>query len=160
MTLIAFTIFHTLLSLAGIASGFVVMYGFLTSRRMDGWAATFLGTMLATTLTGFLFPFHGFTPAIGLGILTTIDLLIAYVARYQLRSAGVWRRTYVISTVIALYFDTFVLVAQMFQKIPVLKDLAPTQTETPFKVAQISLLLVFLALGTRATMKFQDAASL
>jgi hypothetical protein len=113
MILTAFTIFHTLISLAGIATGFVVMYGFLASRRMNGWAAVFLGTTAATCLTGFLFPIHGFTPGIGVGIFTSVDLAIAFLARYRFRMAGAWRRTYVITSVIALYFNVFVLVVQM-----------------------------------------------
>lgn len=146
--LAAFTVFHVLLSLIGIASGFVVVYGFLTSNRLDGWTTTFLWTTVATSVTGFFFPFHKITPGIILGILSLIVLALAIRARNR------WRRTYVISAVIALYFNVFVLVVQLFEKVPALTALAPTQSEPPFQIAQGVVLLLFIVLGIRATMKF------
>src|SRR5713226_279196 len=122
------TFVHVVLSLIGIFSGIVVAYGLLTGKRLDGWTAVFLATTVATSVTGFLFPFHRFTPAHGLGILSMIVLAIAILARYRFRLAGGWRRTYVVSAAIALYFNVFVLIVQMFQKVPVLKALAPTQS--------------------------------
>jgi len=159
MILSAFTIFHVLISLIGIGSGFVVLYGFLVSDRLNRWTAIFLSTTAATSLTGFLFPFHGITPGIVVGILSIIVLVFTYLARYKFQMAGAWRRTYVITSLVALYFNVFVLVVQSFQKIPALKELAPTQTETPFKVAQITVLILFLVLGTLATRKFHDVAT-
>jgi hypothetical protein len=159
MILSAFTLFHVLISLLGIASGFVVLSGLLTSKRLNGWTAVFLTTTAATSLTGFLFPVEHFMPSHAVGILSLIVLAIAAVARYKFQMAGGWRRGYVITALIGLYFNVFVLVAQMFMKIPALKELAPTQSETPFKVAQLTVLLVFLALGTLATSKFHDTAA-
>src|SRR5277367_1276697 len=109
MLLNAFTLFHVLLSLAGIGSGLVVVYGLLTSKRLDGWTAIFLATTAATSVSGFLFPFHKFTPGIAIGILSLILLGIAVLARYCYGLAGGWRRTYVITASIALYFNVFVL---------------------------------------------------
>ncbi len=146
--LAAFTVFHVLLSLIGIASGFVVVYGFLTSNRLDGWTTTFLWTTVATSVTGFLFPFHKITPGHILGVLSLIVLALAIRARNR------WRKTYVISAVIALYFNVFVLVVQLFEKVPALTVLAPTQSEPPFQIAQGVVLLVFILLGIRATMKY------
>jgi hypothetical protein len=146
--LAAFTVFHVLLSLIGIASGFVVVYGFLTSNRLDGWTRTFLWTTVATSVTGFLFPFHKITPGHILGVLSLIVLALAIRARNR------WRKTYVISAVIALYFNVFVLVVQLFEKVPALTVLAPTQSEPPFQIAQGVVLLVFILLGIRATMKY------
>ncbi|HEX4227706.1 MAG TPA: hypothetical protein VHZ07_03480 [Bryobacteraceae bacterium] len=154
--LAAFTLFHVVLSLVGIGSGLVVLFGLLTSRRFDGWTLLFLITTAATSVTGFLFPFHRFLPSHAVGILSLIVLCIAIVARYTFRLAGPWRTTYVITATIALYFNVFVLVAQMFQKIPSLKALAPTQSEPPFQLAQLVVLILFIVLGILAARKFHN----
>jgi len=142
-----FTLFHVALSLIGILSGLVVVYGLLTAKRLSGWTATFLTTTLATSVTGFLFPFHKLLPSHILGILSIIVLAIAIFAYYQRGLVGGWRRTYAISAVIALYFNVFVLIAQLFMKVPELKALAPTQSEAPFKFTQLSVLVIFVLLG-------------
>src|SRR6266404_3580731 len=134
MILQLYTIFHTALSLVGIATGFVVLIGLLTGKRLDGWTKWFLITTAATTVTGFFFPFHDVTPAIKLGILSTIVLAIAIYARYAKHLAGAWRWVYVITALVAFYFNVFVLIVQSFQKIPALKVMAPTQTEPPFAI--------------------------
>jgi hypothetical protein len=147
MLITALTIVHVVLSLVGIAAGFAVVFGFLASKSS---AATglFLWTTVATSVTAFFFPFHGVTPGIVLGILSLIVLALAFRAR------GRWTKTYVISATIALYFNVFVLVAQLFQKVPALTALAPTQSEPPFQIAQGALLLIFTTLTVRAVMKY------
>jgi hypothetical protein len=156
MVLSAFTFFHVVISLVAIASGFVIVYGLLTSKRLDGWTALFLATTVATSVTGFMFPAHHLTPGHVLGIISLIVLTFAILARYRYRLVGGWRRTYAITAVTALYFNVFVLIAQLFEKVPALKELAPTQSEAPFKIAQLVALLVFAALATRAAMKFHS----
>jgi hypothetical protein len=151
----AFTLFHVVLSLVGIGSGFVVMSGLLNSKRLDGWTTLFLISTVATSVTGFLFPFHGVTPGIVVGILSLIVLAIAILARYKFGLASHWRTTYVVTATIALYFNVFVLIAQSFQKIPQLKALAPTQSEPPFQVTQLVVLVLFVVLGIRASVKFR-----
>ena len=116
---------HVALSLIGIFSGLVVLYGLLTANRMNGWTMLFLVTTVATSVTGFGFPFHGFTPAINLGIISLVVLTPTIVARYAFHLAGSWRWIYVVGAVLALYFNVFVLVAQLFQKVPALHALAP-----------------------------------
>ena len=155
MILTAFTVFHTILSLVAIGSGFVVVAGLIASNPRNGSTRLFWTTAVATTVTGFLFPFHGFTPAIGLGIVSMFVLAIGLAALYRFGLAGGWRRTYAISTVIALYLNMFVLVVQLFQKVPMFKELAPTQSEPPFQIAQLVVLLVFAALGIQAARKFR-----
>jgi hypothetical protein len=150
-----FTILHVVLSLIGIGCGFVVLIGLLTRMRLDGWTALFLVSTVATSVTGFLFPFHGFTPAIGVGIISLIVLAIAILARYVGHLAGVWRQIYVITSMVAFYLNFFVLIVQSFQKIPALKALAPTQSEPPFLVAQVLALLLFVVLAIVATVKFR-----
>jgi hypothetical protein len=154
MILVAFTIFHVLISLVALASGVVVLYGLLTSNRLDGWTNLYIVTIVATSVTGFFFPVHHFMPSHGVGILSLMVLAITILARYRYHLAGGWRRAYAITAVIALYLNFFVLVAQMFGKIPALKALAPTQTEPPFLVTQLTVLIVFIVLGTRAATKF------
>jgi hypothetical protein len=156
MILSAFTMFHVVLSLIGIGSGFVVLYGLLTSRRLDDWTMVFLTTTVATSVTGFLFPVHHFLPSHAVGILSLIALAIAILARYRFRLAGRWRRTYVITAVIALYFNVFVLIVQLFMKVRSLKEIAPTQSEPPFQMAQLVALLLFGVLAVRAAMKFHS----
>jgi hypothetical protein len=146
MLLTALTIVHVVLSLVGIAAGFAVLYGFLTSKSS---AATqlFLWTTVATSVTGFFFPFHGLTPGIVVGILSLIVLALA------IRARGRWRKTYVISAMLALYLNVFVLVVQLFEKVPALNALAPTQSEPPFQIAQGAVLIIFVILTIRAVMK-------
>jgi hypothetical protein len=159
MILSAFTLFHVVLSLVGIGSGFVVVYGLLASKRLDGWTALFLITTVATSVTGFLFPVHQFLPSHGVGIISLIVLAIAILARYRFHLAGGWQRTYVITAVIGLYLNVFVLIVQLFLKVSALKALAPTQSEPPFQVTQLAALLLFALLAIRAAMKFHNEAS-
>jgi hypothetical protein len=153
MSLQAFTLIHVLISLAGIASGIVVLYGFLTNKRLDGWTAVFLATTALTSLTGFLFPFMGTTPAIKLGGISLVVLAITIVTRYPLHLA--WRKTYVITACAVLYFNVFVLVVQSFEKVPQLKAIAPTQKEPPFAIAQFSVLVLFVVLTMLAVKRFR-----
>ena len=155
MILGVFTLFHVLLSLVGIAAGLVVLFGLINSRRLDGWTSLFLATTAATSATGFFFPYHGFKPSYVVGAISLIVLGTAYPALYRFHLAGAWRRTYVITATFALYLNVFVLVVQLFRRVPALKELAPTQTEPPFAIAQLTVLLIFIALGTLATIKFR-----
>jgi len=150
-----FTQIHVAISLAGILSGFVVTFGLITGRRLDRWTAFFLLTTVATSVTGFLFPFHGFTPAIVVGIISLVVLVAAIFARYARRLAGAWRLIYVITAMIALYLNVFVLIVQLFQKVPALKALAPTQSEPPFVVTQLIVLTLFLVLAIIASRRFR-----
>jgi hypothetical protein len=147
---------HVVLSLIGIFSGFIVMFGLFAGKRLDGWTAIFLVSTVATSVTGFLFPFHRFLPSHGVGIVSLIVLAVAILARYTFDLAGAWRRTYVISAMISLYLNVFVLVAQLFQKVPALKAMAPTQSEPPFLVAQLVVMAVFVALTIAAALRFRS----
>jgi hypothetical protein len=154
-----FTLLHVLISLVGIASGLVVMYGFLTSKRLNGWTALFLATTALTSISGFGFPFEHLSPGIIIGILSLILLTIAIVGRYgmQLRGSGRW--IYVVSASVALYFNVFVLVVQSFEKVPALKALAPTQKEPPFAIAQLLVLALFVVLTVFAVKRFDRRSS-
>ena len=155
MSLQTYTLIHVIISLIGIGSGSVVMYGMLTGKRLDGWTAVFLTTTVLTSVTGFGFPFKGVTPAINVGIVSLVVLAIAVVARYARHLAGVWRKTYVVTAALALYLNVFVLVVQSFEKVPALKAAAPTQKEPPFLVAQLAVLALFIVLTVFAAKRFR-----
>jgi hypothetical protein len=157
MSLAAFTTVHVALSLIGIASGLVVLLGMLSGYRFNAVTLLFLVATIATSLTGFLFPFHGITPGIVVGILSMVMLLAAIFARYSFHLAGPWRWIYVVSSVTALWFNVFIFIVQSFEKIPALHALAPTQSEPPFKFAQLAVLVTFIVLGFFAVRKFHIA---
>jgi len=155
MSLAVFTQFHVALSIFGIGAGFVVVVGMMASRRMPLLTALFLITTAATSITGFMYPYHGVTPGIVFGILSMVVLLIATIARYGGHLAGGWRGTWVITAVIAQFLNFFVLIVQSFEKVPALHALAPTGKEMPLKVAQLAALVVFVVLGVVAYRKFK-----
>src|SRR6266700_3431502 len=138
-----FTIVHVIISLIGIFSGSIVLSGLLAARQLDGWTVVFLISTVLTSVTGFFFPVHHFMPSHGVGILSLLLLSIAIYARYGRNLAGNWRWAYVVTAMLGFYFNVFVLVAQLFAKVPPLKALAPTQSEPPFAITQLSVLLVF-----------------
>jgi len=148
---------HVVISLIGILTGVVVLIGLISGRRFNGWTAWFLTSTVATSVTGFFFPFHGVTPGIIVGIISLLLLAVAIFARYFRRFVGAWRWIYVVTAMIALYLNVFVLIAQLFQKVPALKALAPTQTELPFLVAQLCTLLIFVVLTIAAALRFRSA---
>jgi hypothetical protein len=150
-----FTILHTAISLIGIVSGLVVLVGMLRARRLPGWTALFLATTVLTSVTGFMFPINGLTPAIVVGVISIVILAIALMALYVKHLSGAWRWIYVVTALTALYFNVFVLIVQSFQKVPVLQKLAPTQSESPFLIAQGVTLVAFLILGTLAARRFR-----
>src|SRR6266498_3941354 len=155
MILHIYTIIHVLISLVAIFTGIVVVFGMITDKRHDSWTKWFLTTAVLTTVTGLFFPFHGFTPAIGLGIISLPFLALTIYARYPEHLAGAWRWIYAIGAVICLYFNLFVLVVQLFEKVPALHAMAPTQTEPPFKLTQLVVLALFVLLGIVAAIRFR-----
>ncbi len=158
MTLTAYTNLHVILSVIGIATGLIVVGGLLAGSRLPLTTAIFLVTTLATTLGGFLFPFNGFTPAIGVGIVSTIILLVTIAARYLYRLRGSWRVVYAAGAVLSLYLNSFVLVVQSFLKVPMLNIYAPTGSEPPFAVTQGIVLAAFIVLGVLSVVRFRPAA--
>jgi hypothetical protein len=150
---------HVALSLIGIVSGLVVLYGLLTGMALGGWTALFLATTILTSITGFPLPPFGFDPPRAVGVLSLILLAIAVGAHYLFHLAGAWRWVYVVTAMAALYLNCFVLVIQGFLKVPALHELAPTQSEPPFLVAQGAVLILFIVLGFLAARKFHPRAA-
>jgi hypothetical protein len=156
MSLSTFTLVHVLISLVGIGSGLLVVYGMLLGKRFDGATTIFLVTTVLTSVTGFLFPFERLLPSHIFGIISLPVLALAIYARYARRLAGAWRAIYVVSAVLALYLNVFVLVAQIFLKVPAAHALAPTGKEPPFLVVQLIVLAIFIVLGVFAVKKFRE----
>jgi hypothetical protein len=152
-----FTFVHVLVSLIGIAAGAVVVLGLLTGQRMAGWTLLFLATTILTSVSGFGFPFQGLKPSHMVGIVSLIILAVAVYALYGRKLVGAWRSIYVVTALAALYLNVFVLVAQAFAKIPALKELAPTQSEPPFLISEVVLLIIFIVLGFVSTRRFYPA---
>ncbi len=159
MSLSAFTTLHVVLSLIGIAAGFVVLFGMLGSKKLPRWTALFLATTVLTSVTGFLFPFDRVLPSHIFGVLSLVVLAVALFALYGRRLAGSWRWIYVAGAAFALYLNSFVAVFQAFLKVPAVHALAPTQAEPPFAIAQGALLLFFIVLTFLAIRKFHPRSA-
>ena len=145
---------HVALSLIGIASGLIVLYGLLTRKMLRGWTALFLATTILTSVTGYPLPPFGFDPPRAVGTLSLVLLAAAVLALYAFHLAGAWRWIYVATAIAALYLNVFVGVIQAFLKLPSLHALAPTQSEPPFLVTQIVVLAAFVGLGVLALIRF------
>ena len=138
-----------------LAGGLVVAFGMLNSKRLDCWTAIFLFTTVATSVTGFLFPFHRLMPSHVVGLISLVALSVTIFARYGRHLAGPWRRVYAAGAVFSLYLNFFVLIAQAFAKVPALKSTAPTQSEPPFKITQLTVLVLFVVLTIIAAKRFR-----
>jgi hypothetical protein len=149
-----FTLIHVVLSLVGIVTGLVVAGGLAARRRLDGWTGLFLATTVLTNVTGFGFPFVTFLPSHAVGVLSLVILPFVIAARYWKHLAGAWRRVFIVGAVLTLYLNVFVLVVQLFRRLPALIALAPTQKEPPFGVTQVAVLLLFVWLGRAADRGF------
>jgi hypothetical protein len=149
-----YTLLHVLISLVGIGSGLVVMFGFLTGKRFDGWTVLFLIATILTSVTGFGFPVDHLLPSHVIAVLSLLIMAVAILARYVFHLSGAWRSTYVVAAAIALYLNVFVLVVQTFMKVPAVHALAPTQKEPPFLIAQVVVMLIFIGLTVLAVKKF------
>ena len=155
MSLSAFTLFHVVLSLIGIVTGFIAVAGMLGSRLVRGWTAVFLATTVLTSVTGFMFPFEKVLPSHVVGVVSLVVLAVALVALYGYRVVRSWRWIYAVSALTALYLNVFVLVAQGFAKIRFLNALGPTPSDPAFIVAQVIVLVLFVLLGFRAVRSFR-----
>ena len=152
-----FTFVHVVLSLIGIVTGFFVLFGLFRSERMPTMTGLFLLTTIATSATGFGFQRDHILPSHVVGVISLVILAIALLALYRHKLAGKWRATYVVTAVIALYLNVFVLIAQLFQKVAPLHALAPKGSEPPFAIAQGVVLVIFIVLGAMALKRFRPS---
>jgi len=153
----AFTLFHVAISLIAIASGSLVTYGLLTANRMRGMTLLFLIMTIGTSVTGFFFHRDQVLPSQIVGGISLVLLAVTSAARYVYDLRGVWRAIYAAGAVTCLYLNVFVLVAQLFLKIPSLHELAPRGNEPPFALAQGIVLVLFVVLGVSAVKRFRPA---
>jgi hypothetical protein len=159
MSVGAFTLLHVIITLVAIGSGLMVVGGMFASHKLPGTTAIFLLTTALTSVTGFLFPVNGFTPALGVGILACVILPVALFALYKERLVGAWRWVYVIAAIASLYLNVFVLVVQSFVKVSALNALAPTQSEAPFAITQAVVLAIFILIALIAVVRFRPATT-
>jgi hypothetical protein len=145
-----FLTLHVTLSLLGIVSGLAVAAALLRGRFPVAVTAIFLATTILTSATGFPLPPYGFDPPRIVGTLSLVLLAFAVLGLYVFKLGGRWRGIYIGTALAALYLNCFVAVVQSFQKIPAVNALAPTQTEPPFLIAQVVVLLAFIGLGVAA----------
>jgi hypothetical protein len=156
--IITFTLIHVALSLLAMVAGLVVTGGLLAGRRLDGWTGIYLATTALTNITGFQFPFTTLLASHAVGIVSLVILPVVLWARYGKQLAGAWRRVFVVGAMLLLYLNVFVLIAQLFRRVPALIASAPTQSEPPFVVTQVGTLVLFLWLG-RAALKGYSATT-
>ena len=156
LELTPFAWFHTILSLIALVSGFIVLFGLLGSRVLGGWTTIFISSSIATSVTGFGFG-GPFGASHWVGVIALVVLAVAILARYVRHLAGAWRWVYALSAVLTLYFLVFVLIVQLFKKVPALYALAPTLAEPPFAYAQTANLVVFIILMILAARAFRPA---
>jgi len=159
MSVGAFTLLHVIITLVAIGSGLIVLGGMFGSLVLPVTTALFLFTTALTSVTAFLFPIHGFTPALGIGVLACVILAFALFALYKEHLLGAWRPIYVITAIASLYLNVFVLVVQSFVKVSALNELAPTQSEPPFVITQGAVLLVFVLMTLIAVVKFRPVTA-
>jgi hypothetical protein len=146
--LAALTTFHTALSFLALFTGFLTVAALLGASHIPAYLPpVFLISAVATSATGFAFPFNGVLPSHVVGGIALVVLALGTFARYFGRLSRSWKWIYELSMVASLYFLAFVGVAQAFLKIPQLRNAAPTQSEPPFAIAQFVLLAVFITLG-------------
>jgi hypothetical protein len=157
--IVTFTVIHVVISLVAIIAGLIVVGGLVAGKRLDGWTGLYLGTTALTNITGFFFPFTTFLASHWVGILSLVLLPIVLVARYRKQLAGPWRAVYVVGSVTLLYLNVFVLLVQLFRRIPALLVSAPTQQEPSFLITQLGVLAMFIWLGRAAVKGFSAAAA-
>ena len=155
----AFTLLHVVISLVAIGSGLIVVGGMFASRTLPGTTAVFLFTTALTSVTGFLFPIDGFTPALGVGVVACVILAVALWALYKEQLVAAWRPIYVIAAIVSLYLNVFILVVQSFVKVSTLNALAPTQSEPPFAITQAVVLLIFISIALIAVAAFRPSTA-
>ena len=153
--LLTFTLIHVVLSIVGIVAGLVVVGGLMAGVRFDAWTGVYFVTTVLTNVTGFGFPFATLLPSHVVGGVSLVVLAVGIAARYWKHLKGAWRSIFVVTTVFALYLNVFVLVAQLFQKVPAMIALAPTQTAPAFVVTHLIVLALFVVLGRAAVKGFR-----
>jgi hypothetical protein len=145
---------HVVISLIGIASGLVAMIALAGGRLLSGWTGLFLVTTVLTSVTGFPLPPFGLDPPRIVGIISLVALAVAIGSLYLFHLAGAWRWIYIVTALVALFFNCFVGVIQSFDKIPSLHAIGPSQDAPAVHVAQLVVLAIIVVLGIAAVIRF------
>jgi len=149
---------HVVLSFVALLAGAFVLISLCSGKRQPAWDAVLILSTALISLTGFPLASPPGTPtpdpARILGVIELVVVAVAALALYVNRLAHAWRGIYVVSIVLAVYFNVFVAVAQAFLKIGSLHALAPTGKEPPFLIAQLLTLALFVAIGVTAFRRF------
>jgi hypothetical protein len=153
--LLTFTLIHVVLSIVGIVAGLVVLGGLMAGVRFGGWIIVYFVTTVLTNVTGFGFPFATILPSHIVGGVSLVVLPVAIAAFYWKHLKGAWRWIFVVTSVFALYLNVFVLVAQLFLKVPAMIAIAPTQTSPAFVVTHLIIIALFVVLGRAAVKGFR-----
>lgn len=156
VSLPTFTLIHVVLSIIGIIAGLVVVGGLMSGRRLDAWIHIFLVTTVLTNITSFMFPFTRLLPSHIVAGISLVILPVALAGYYWKHLAGGWRRAFVVASVLALYLNVFVLMVQLFQKMPALIVVAPNQKGPAFSLTQLLILVLFVWLGRAAVRGFRE----
>jgi hypothetical protein len=151
----AFVAVHAFIGIVAIFMGFVVLFGLLNGKLSRPWNAVFLLTTLLTSASGLLFSSTKVTPGIVLGIVSLIILGIAIIALYGFHLQGLWRTSYVLSSMVPFYFNLAILFAIGFVRIPTLRQLASATDGTAFKIAEALLLVLATSVIAIAVRKFR-----
>ena len=159
LSLSAFTTLHVVISLIAIAAGFIVMFGMLGSNKIPTMTGLFLLFTILTSVTGLMFPFEKLLPSHILSIISLVLLAIACIALYVTGLAGASRWIYVVTALLSLYINMFVLVIQSFMKIPALAAVAPGNPPSGpvFGVVQGVVLLFFIIMIIGAVRRFKPS---
>jgi len=160
MSLATFTMVHVIISLIAIVAGLIVMSKMLGSRTAPGLTGIFLLFTILTSATGFLIPpllSEKLLPSHMIGILSLVLLAIACVALYGGTLFGRWRGIYVVTALVSLYLNVFVLVIQSFLKVPALSAVAPGNPPAGpvFAIVQGIVLLFFVLVTIGAIRRFR-----
>jgi len=157
LSLSAFVIVHVIISLIAIASGFVVMFGLLGSKRMPASTTIFLFFTILTSVTGFMFPATHLLTSHIIGVVSLVLLAVACIALYAMKLRGPWRAVYVLTALVSLYLNVFILLVQGFLKIPVLHELAlgNAPNRPVFAVIQGLVLTFFVVVIVGAWRRFK-----
>jgi len=156
----SFVFVHTLITLVAILSGLAMLSGMLSGgRRGSATHTVFLLFSVLTAITGFIIQVKPVTPAVILGVLLSVLLIIALAARYLFGLRGAWRSIYVVTAVASLYLNCFVLVVQSFQKVPALHAIAPGPAPggPVFGATQGVVLIGFVVAGFLAVRRFRPS---
>jgi hypothetical protein len=148
MDITTLTVVHATLNFFALTLGFVAIRA-IFAQTPALWTDLFVVAVSLVVVTGFLFPFKAFTPAIGTGIVIWFILVTMLLARFVFRLSGWWLIIYDLGIVVTVYFLVLVTIAQSFQKLPILHAIAPNGSEPPHLVVQLFNLEVFVWIGLR-----------